>query len=172
MEVHQPMSEKKSLPAAIVSHIAQQLATPVPGIRATIDLLDAGGTVPFIARYRKEVTGNLDEVALSAIQERLTYFPRTGTAARNHSRQHCRSGETYPRARSTDRHGTGQANARRLVPSVPAKAPHQGDNRAGEGTGVAGRFSLEAAESGRSFGRVCRVVYQLGEGRCLSRRGT
>jgi protein Tex len=68
------MSENKSLPAAIVSHIAQQLAIPVPGILATIDLLDAGGTVPFIARYRKEVTGNLDEVALSAIQERLTYF--------------------------------------------------------------------------------------------------
>ena len=39
-----------------------------------IDLLDEGGTVPFIARYRKEATGNLDEVQIRAIEERLVYF--------------------------------------------------------------------------------------------------
>lgn len=40
---------------------------------ATISLFDEGGTVPFIARYRKEVTGNLDEVKILAIQEKLEY---------------------------------------------------------------------------------------------------
>ena len=41
---------------------------------ATIELLDEGGTVPFIARYRKETTGNLDEVQIRAIEEKLLYF--------------------------------------------------------------------------------------------------
>jgi uncharacterized protein len=41
---------------------------------AVIGLLDEGGTVPFIARYRKEVTGNLDEVQIRAIEEKLAYF--------------------------------------------------------------------------------------------------
>lgn len=41
---------------------------------ATITLLDEGATVPFIARYRKEVTGNLDEVQIRSIQEKLEYF--------------------------------------------------------------------------------------------------
>lgn len=44
------------------------------GLTATIELLDEGGTVPFIARYRKEATGNLDEVQIRAIEEKLAYF--------------------------------------------------------------------------------------------------
>jgi uncharacterized protein len=41
---------------------------------AAVTLLDDGNTIPFIARYRKEVTGGLDEVQLRAIQERLEYL--------------------------------------------------------------------------------------------------
>jgi len=44
------------------------------GIVAVIELLDDGGTVPFIARYRKEATGNLDEVQIRDIEEKLAYF--------------------------------------------------------------------------------------------------
>jgi len=44
------------------------------GLVAVIELLDEGGTVPFIARYRKEATGNLDEVKVRGIEEKLAYF--------------------------------------------------------------------------------------------------
>ena len=44
------------------------------GLVAVIELLDNGGTVPFIARYRKEATGNLDEVQVLSIEEKLAYF--------------------------------------------------------------------------------------------------
>jgi len=44
------------------------------GLVAVITLLDEGGTVPFIARYRKEATGNLDEVQIRDIEEKLAYF--------------------------------------------------------------------------------------------------
>jgi uncharacterized protein len=68
------MPELKSLPSAILLHIAQTLNVPMKGLVATVELLDEGGTVPFIARYRKEATGNLDEVQIRAIEEKLAYF--------------------------------------------------------------------------------------------------
>lgn len=67
-------SKPETLSSAIVLHIARQLQLPVAGVTATVALLDEGGTVPFIARYRKEATGNLDEVAIGAIQEQAAYF--------------------------------------------------------------------------------------------------
>jgi uncharacterized protein len=68
------MPELKSLSSAILLHIAQVLHVPLKGLVATVELLDEGGTVPFIARYRKEATGNLDEVQVRAIEEKLSYF--------------------------------------------------------------------------------------------------
>jgi uncharacterized protein len=69
-----PMSDKKNLSPEILLHLAQTLNLPLKGVVAVIELLDDDGTVPFIARYRKEATGNLDEVQIRAIEERLAYF--------------------------------------------------------------------------------------------------
>jgi len=68
------MTDTKNLSPAILLHIAQLLNLPLRGLVAVIELLDDGGTVPFIARYRKEATGNLDEVQILAIEEKLAYF--------------------------------------------------------------------------------------------------
>src|SRR6516165_957964 len=68
------MAELKVLPTAVLIHIAKLLNVPLKGMDAVIELLDGGATVPFIARYRKEVTGNLDEVQIRDIQEKLEYF--------------------------------------------------------------------------------------------------
>jgi protein Tex len=68
------MPQPISLPTPILIHIAGLLNVPLKSLVATIQLLDEGGTVPFIARYRKEATGNLDEVAIAAIEEKLAYF--------------------------------------------------------------------------------------------------
>ncbi len=53
--------------------IAEELRLPPAGVRAVTRLLDEGATVPFIARYRKEQTGGLDEVAIRAIEEKRGY---------------------------------------------------------------------------------------------------
>lgn len=58
----------------IVSTIARELGVPEENIRAAISLLDEGNTVPFIARYRKELTGGLDDTQLRALEERLGYL--------------------------------------------------------------------------------------------------
>ncbi len=51
--------------------IAKELSIATRQVEATVDLLDGGGTVPFISRYRKEVTGELDEVQITAIRDRI-----------------------------------------------------------------------------------------------------
>ncbi len=56
---------------ANVNKIAQELGIAQKQITATAILLDEGATVPFIARYRKELTGSLDEVAIMSIRDRL-----------------------------------------------------------------------------------------------------
>ena len=54
--------------------IAQELGVNETQVNATVTLLDEGASVPFIARYRKEVTGGLDDVQLRTLSERLTYL--------------------------------------------------------------------------------------------------
>ena len=60
--------------ATIPSLIAKELAIALSQVIATVTLLDDGNTIPFIARYRKEVTGGLDEVQIRDIQTRLEYL--------------------------------------------------------------------------------------------------
>jgi uncharacterized protein len=54
-----------------IPKIAQELSLTPKQVQATADLLNEGATVPFIARYRKEATGSLDEVAITAVRDRL-----------------------------------------------------------------------------------------------------
>ncbi len=58
----------------IVQLIAQELGVKPQQVAAAVALLDEGATVPFIARYRKEATGNLDDTHLRTLEERLLYL--------------------------------------------------------------------------------------------------
>ncbi|MGY2118125.1 Tex family protein [Nocardia gipuzkoensis] len=61
-------------PASVNRRIAEELAVRETQVRAAVELLDGGSTVPFIARYRKEVTGGLDDAQLRLLDERLHYL--------------------------------------------------------------------------------------------------
>ncbi|MEC0239374.1 Tex family protein [Paenibacillus dokdonensis] len=58
----------------IVQQTAKELQLSLKQIRTTVELLDEGNTIPFIARYRKEMTGELDENQLRDIEERVNYL--------------------------------------------------------------------------------------------------
>ncbi len=58
----------------LTSTLAQELGIHANQVEQTVTLLDAGNTIPFIARYRKEVTGSLDEEQLRQLAERLNYL--------------------------------------------------------------------------------------------------
>lgn len=59
---------------SINSRIAEELGVRPQQVEAAVGLLDEGSTVPFIARYRKEVTGSLDDTQLRHLEERLRYL--------------------------------------------------------------------------------------------------
>jgi uncharacterized protein len=58
----------------VIERISTELSLRPANVSSTVTLLNEGNTVPFIARYRKEVTGSLDEVIIRSIEERLTYL--------------------------------------------------------------------------------------------------
>ena len=58
----------------IIKILAEELNIPAERVEKTVALIDEGNTIPFIARYRKEVTGSLDDIALRALDDRLSYL--------------------------------------------------------------------------------------------------
>ncbi|MCK0197186.1 RNA-binding transcriptional accessory protein [Ancylobacter sp. 6x-1] len=54
--------------------IAEEIGARPPQVSAAVELIDGGATIPFIARYRKEVTGGLDDTQLRTLEERLSYL--------------------------------------------------------------------------------------------------
>ena len=66
------VSEKEQL--TVARRIAEELGVREGQVTAAVDLLDGGATVPFVARYRKEVTGALDDAQLRTLEERLRYL--------------------------------------------------------------------------------------------------
>jgi len=65
---------RKSEKMDVIARIAEELAVNPRQVSAAVKLLDEGATVPFIARYRKEVTGGLDDTQLRMLEERLGYL--------------------------------------------------------------------------------------------------
>ena len=59
---------------SIEQRLAAELAARPQQVAAAVALLDEGATVPFIARYRKEATGGLDDIQLRLLEERLRYL--------------------------------------------------------------------------------------------------
>src|SRR5699024_2656364 len=57
----------------LIELVAKEIQLKTSIVKQVIDLLDEGNTVPFIARYRKEATGGLDEVEIKTIQDKWTY---------------------------------------------------------------------------------------------------
>ena len=58
----------------ILASLTEEFSLRRPQVEAVVNLIDEGNTIPFIARYRKEVHGGMDDQALRALSERLSYL--------------------------------------------------------------------------------------------------
>jgi len=74
VKTEQTPEEKAAEQERIIKRIAAELTLPLTKVKAAVGLIDEGNTIPFIARYRKEMTGELDENELRAIEEKLQYM--------------------------------------------------------------------------------------------------
>ena len=74
----------------MMQKLATELGITKEQVEKTVALIDEGNTIPFIARYRKEVTGSLDDTVLRKLEERLKYRG----AQRGGQGADCRAGKT------------------------------------------------------------------------------
>ena len=58
----------------LIAQLARELNLKAANVEAAVKLIDEGNTIPFISRYRKEAPGGMDDVALRALDERLSYL--------------------------------------------------------------------------------------------------
>ena len=108
----------------IIKKLAQELSLREHQVQQTVTLLDQGNTIPFIARYRKEATGELDEVQIRALSERLAYLrPRSRKAEvlRLIGEQGKLTAEIEQAVRGEFSPGSG-----RPLPALPAEAENPG----------------------------------------------
>ena len=117
---------------SIQARIAEELEVKEQQVQAAVDLLDGGATVPFIARYRKEATGSLDDAQLRTLEERLGYL-RELEERRKVILDSVREQGKLDAARSRDHGGRQQGPARGHLSPLQAQAPHQGRDRQGSG---------------------------------------
>ena len=147
----------------INQRIATELGVGVGQVTAAVELLGEGATVPFIARYRKERTGGLDDTQLRKLEERLGYLreleDRRATVLKSIEEQ----GKLTPELARIDHRCRHQGGAGGPVRPLPPQAPHQGDDRARGGAGAAGRCAAGQPRAGA--GRRGRQVRQRREGR-------
>ena len=102
----------------IAAAIAAEIGAKPEQAAAAIGLLDEGATVPFIARYRKEATGGLDDTQLRLLAERLVYL-RELDARRVAILESIRSqGKLTEDLADKDRRGRDQGGAGRHLPAV------------------------------------------------------
>ena len=114
---------------SITQRIASELSVQEWQVKAAVDLLDGGATVPFIARYRKEATGTLDDVQLRTLEERLRYLRELDERREARPRQHPRAGQARRRAPRADQRGGHQGAPGRSLSALQAEAAHEGPNR-------------------------------------------
>ena len=109
----------------ILLRISKEVGAPVSRVETTLKLLEEGATVPFIARYRKEATGNLDEVKIRDIDEKRQYYKdleeRRATILASIEKQ----GKLTDELKAEDSRLLHQERTRRSLPSFQAEAEKQ-----------------------------------------------
>ena len=132
----------------ILQVIADELQIKKGQVEKSVELIDEGATIPFIARYRKEVTGSLNDEQLRALSERLVYLrnleekkasvlatiEEQGKLTEDLSAA-IDSAKTLAEVEDLYRpYNDGSIGG--SVPSIPSKASDKSDNRQGEGLGT------------------------------------
>ena len=131
---------------SIEQRIAEELGVRPNQVQAAVELLDGGSTVPFIARYRKEVTGMLDDTQLRTLEERLRYL-RELEERRAAILDSIREQGKLDDALKRDHRRRTEGAARRHLSAVQAEAPHEGADRARGGARAAGRRAARRSDA-------------------------
>ena len=106
----------------MIKTLAQELSIKPWQAEAAVKLIDEGNTIPFIARYRKEATGELNDEVLRALGERLTYLRNLEEKKQQVLSSIEEQGKLTEELKNTDRGCPDNGGGGRSVPAVPARS--------------------------------------------------
>ena len=136
----------------INQRLAEELKIELWQVEAAVKLIDEGNTIPFISRYRKEVTGSLNDEVLRKLSERLTYLRNL----EDKKKQVLASIEEQGKLTDELRENSGSCG--RSVSSVSSKEKNESDNRKRKRTGTTGKLD-SVADDKENAGRGSKCVY-------------
>ena len=134
------MEENNYINEQLLQKIGQEQNVKANQIKAVLKLIEEGGTVPFIARYRKEATGGLDEEQIRAIYKEWEYGQKL--AARKEDIMRLIAEKEINRGiKNYRRRQVGRARGH--LPSLQGKEKNAGDGSETQGFGAPGRILVE-----------------------------
>ena len=139
--------------------ITEELGVKLWQVEAAVKLIDEGNTIPFIARYRKEATGTLDDEQLRKLYERLVYLRNLEEKKEQVLASIEEQGKLTEELQKADSGSTDSGCCRRSVSSVSAKETDSRDHRKRKRTG-AFVHTDHAAEDKRVFRGSCKAIYK------------
>ena len=102
----------------LIKQISNELTLKNHQVQNVIKMLQEGNTVPFIARYRKEMTGSLDEVQIRSIMERWNYLENLEQRKAEVLRSIGEQGKLTEELTITNRKGNKTSGSRRFIPTL------------------------------------------------------
>lgn len=141
----------------LISRISQDIQVPEEQVAAVLNLLDQGATIPFIARYRKEKTGSLDEVAISRIRDRQQTLAALDARKAAILKSLSERDLLTPELEKTIQNAATLAALEDRYEKVPAPAQDKGNDGQRTGAGSFGR-STAGPVSGNKYQRGGRTV--------------
>mgnify|MGYP000320308448 CR=1 FL=1 len=120
----------------IIKTLAEELQIERRQAEAAVKLIDEGNTIPFIARYRKEATGSLNDEVLRNLDERLRYLRSLEERKEQVMASISEQEKLTPELKKQILEAKNTGGSRRPLPPLPSKAQDQGYYREGKGAGA------------------------------------
>ncbi len=142
----------------INQRLAEELKIELWQVEAAVKLIDEGNTIPFISRYRKEVTGSLNDEVLRKLSERLTYLRNLEDKKKQVLASIEEQGKLTDELRGKNPGSGNSGSCGRAVSPVSSKEKNESDNRKRKRTGTTGKHD-SVADDKENAGRGSKCVY-------------
>lgn len=134
----------------IIQKIKEELQVEKWQVEAAVKLIDEGNTIPFISRYRKEVTGSLNDEQLRNLDERLTYLRSLEDKKEQVLKSIEEQGKLTDELKAEDSGSSDAGSGRGSVPTLSTQEKDPCQYCKGEGAGTSGR--IHSAPGGNRTG--------------------
>ena len=144
----------------IIQALKEELQIGRNQVEAAVKLIDEGNTIPFIARYRKEATGSLNDEVLRALDERLRYLRNLEEKKEQVLASIREQEKLTPELEKQILDAATLVAVERFIQAIPSQTENQGNCGKGEGIRAAGKFDPAPADKKSRWSMWLRITFQ------------